>query len=82
MLRETLAIRVTRILFLEVPAVREDDPTKGVGSLSRVNRTAEAVTQETRKISRVVNVRVRQYHGVDAGGRDRERSPVAQAQRF
>src|SRR5271157_1253998 len=74
-LREALAIRVARILFLKVAAVGEDDPTKNVCPRSRVNRAAETVAQKAREISGVVDVRVRQHHDVDCGGSDWESGP-------
>jgi hypothetical protein len=63
--RETFPIRVRRILLLEVPAVRQHDPAEVPGSLRGKNASLEIAAAQGWQVARVVEMCVRQQHGIN-----------------
>ena len=73
-------LRVLRpggVLFLHVAAVRQDDATERLGARRGVDRPAKPRPRQRRQVAAVVDVRVREHHGVDAVGRGRQAAPVS-----
>ena len=68
---------VPRVLLLQMGGVPQHHGRQLGCRGTADNRTTEAVAHQRRQVAAVVQVRVRQDHGVDAHRRDRERLPVA-----
>ena len=77
---EALAIRVARVLFLDAPGVGQQDPAEGRGALGAECGARESLPDQRGQVSRVVEMGVRQHHGIEAARLDGERLPVAQPQ--
>ena len=76
----TMSRCVARLLFHQMRAVQEHDPTQGDGALAREDMSAESVTYECRKVARVVEMGMGEKHGVDGVRRHRKRRAVATTQ--
>ena len=80
MLGRPLPVVVRRLLLLEVARVRQEDPREVPGASRRGDRPAEAVLDEPRQVSDVVDVSMGEGDGVDPRGIDRQLVPVPQAE--
>jgi len=81
-LRKAFPVRVFRILFLEMAAIQQDQFRHIARGCRCENTTPEAVAHQFRQIAGMVEMGVGQDHGVDVGGRHRQRLPVQLAQVF
>src|SRR5262245_36380665 len=77
---EAFAICVFGILFLQPGGIGQHYFQTISGCVCCVDSTSEAVTNEPRKIARVIDVCVSQQDGSNRCGIDRERPPVSQPQ--
>ena len=71
---------VRRLLFLEMAGVGQQDPREIAGPVRRGHPSGEAVLDEPRQVSGVIDVGVSQADGVDPREVDRKRIPVPEAE--
>ena len=71
-----MSIGKFRVAFLQMTAIRQQDPTQFSRRRGGVDRSLEPIPDQERKISRVVKVRMRQDHGVNLARLDWQRGPV------
>ena len=75
-----LALSEAGFLFLQPAGVRQHDAAKRPRRGRAPDPSTKSVLRQPGKVTAVVEVPVGQDDGIDAGGRHRERGPVAQAQ--
>src|SRR6185436_8275359 len=79
-LRQVMAIAIVSIFFLQTASVRQQD-LQQVGSATRaVNWSTKALSDQARQVAGVIDVRVRDQHGVERVRIERRILPVALAQ--
>ena len=76
MLRVSLAVRVARIFLLKMSRIRKKDLAEVDRRRCRIDRPRESVANERRKHPTVVDVRVREDHGIETPRVDFQRTPV------
>src|SRR4051812_30951482 len=69
-----------RILFLEATGVREEDLEQIDGAAGAVDRSAEALLHQEREISAVIDMGVREHHGIEIVRKEGRVGPVPLAQ--
>ncbi len=79
-LGEALLVGVARVFFLDVSGVGQQDAAEVARGGGGVDRRFEAIPDHHGQVSRMVQVGVREDHGVEAIGRHRRALPVAQPQ--
>ena len=73
---------MARVFFLDVRGIRQHERAEIAGARGAEDAAAKTSGHEAGQIAAVVEVRMREDHGVDPGRIDRQRGPVAQAQLF
>jgi len=76
-LAESLLVGPARVLFLEVARIGKDDAAQIDGRRRRQHGPVETAAHHDRQVAGVIEVSVGQHHGVDRGGFDRRRIPIA-----
>ena len=76
-----VAIAVVGFFFLEAGGVGKQYAQEFGGAARAINRPAETLLDEARKIAGVIDVRVREQHRIDRGRRKRRRFPIPLTQR-
>ena len=71
MLGVAVPIGVPGVLFLDARRVGQNQPAKVAGAGSAKHRTAKSIRDQTRQITNMVQMGVRQDDGIDLGGRHR-----------
>ena len=79
-LGKALAVGVVGVFLLVVRGVQQQQLGQRLGGRRRIHRPAKAVLHEPRQVADVIDVRVRQHHGVDLRGIERQPLPVPQPQ--
>lgn len=69
----TAEVCVARLFFLKVAAVRQKQRAQFYGARGGVNSTAEAIPDQRRNVTAVVQVCMGQQHSVNRPGRDGKR---------
>ncbi len=78
---KTLAVGELGVFFLDVAAVGQQDAAQVARARRTPDRAVVALAHQQRQVAAVVEVRVRERHGVDAAFfQARQRGPVAQPQ--
>ena len=80
--RESFAIRVQRIFFLNVRRVRQQDLAELCRRSCRVDGASKSFSHEARKQSAVVDMGMGEKDGIDRSWVDGQRSPVANSKRL
>ena len=79
MLGQLVAVEVGGIFFLQVAAVGQQNGAQIAGARRAMDGLGVAALGQQGQVATVVQVGVREHHGVDLVGRDRQGLPVAQA---
>jgi len=79
---EPVPVRVHRVLFLNASGVRQHDAAEIERPRGAKDPAAEALSDEPRQVSAMIEVRMRQHDGMDRIGANRQRLPVALTQLF
>lgn len=79
-LRPAVAVRMLRLLLLQVGAVGQQDAAELVGRCGAADAAAEAAAHQQRQVAAVVDVGVGEQDRVQRCGRHRQRRPVAKPQ--
>jgi hypothetical protein len=75
-----MPVRKSRVFFLQVRAVGQQQPAQLPRRRRAVDAAAEAVPDQQRQVAAVIDVRMRQHDGRQLGRVDRQPRPVAQPQ--
>ena len=75
-----LGIGKTGFFLLKLGRIEKQDFEQVAGGGGAIDRTSEVVLHQLGQVAAVVNVRVGEYHGFQAGGAKRQRFAVAQTQ--
>ena len=70
------------VVLLNPSGIRQDERAEIPRAGSAEDTPAKAAGDEPGQVSAVVKMRVREHHGIDAVGIDRQRRPVSLAQLF
>ena len=81
-LRELVAVEESGVFFLQMATVGQQDGAQVARARRAVDGAGVAIAHQQGQVAAVVQVRVREHHGVDLAGRHGQRLPVAQAQRL
>ena len=82
MLGETVPVRVSGVLLLQVARVGQQDPAEFRGRFGAEDRAPEAMLHEEGQIARMVEMGVGQNDGIDLAWINREACPVAKPERL
>ncbi|CAD5378498.1 hypothetical protein OF001_U300002 [Pseudomonas sp. OF001] len=77
-----VTIGTQSILLLQLAAVRQQDLAQGARGGRAINRPAESVLNESRQVTAVIKMSVRQHNSVDLGRSDWKGLPVTLTQGF
>ena len=77
---KAVAVGECRVFFLQVAAVGQQNRAQVARARAGIHRAMKAALGQQRQVAAVVQVRVREQHGVDVARRHRQRTAVAQAQ--
>ena len=72
-----LLVRVARVLFLEMPRIGQQNPRQVFGRLRTVDGARVALLHQDGQEPGMIEVRVRQHHGVERQRIERECFAVA-----
>ena len=75
-----MAIAIVGLFFLQTRRIGKQDLQQGGSAARAINRAAKTVTDESRKIAGMIDVRVGDDYGVNGGCVERRLLPVALAQ--
>jgi len=75
-LGKALPVRVARLFLMKVARVGQEDPEELQAGRRAVDRAGEALLDEARQEPRVVDMGVREQHGVQLRRLDRDRLPI------
>src|SRR3546814_7580762 len=76
------AVEEIGVLLVEISAILENERRHVARRRGRVDATPKAVTHEARQIARVIEMGLGENDCIAAGGRDRQRFPIASTQIF
>ena len=79
---EPPTVRQARILFLQMAGIRQHERTQVRRPFGAIDRSAETVGDEPWQQAGVIDVRVREKHGVERCGMHWKRAPVPPPQRL
>src|SRR5204863_7979479 len=75
-----MLVSKSRFFFLKVAGIRQKDARQVHGRRRRIDRTVEALRDESRQISGVIDVSVREHHRVHRFRIDWRLCPISQAE--
>jgi hypothetical protein len=80
--RVAMLIRLPRVLLLNVRRIRKHERAQVARARRTKDAAAKALADQSRKVTAVIEMRVRENDGIDLRGGDRQRGPVTTPQLF
>ena len=77
-----MAIEISRLLFLQMPAVGQQDAAQFPGRFAGIDRSAHSIPNQGWQITTMIKMRVSQYRGLNRRRGNGKRSPVPESQHF